>query len=89
MGVPEITLPTAATPNGFWYVSEIPPGAGRATCLGARMKTIISSPVARKFATTTGRQRRDRKVPVGKRRSAQASTATTGKKSHSDTAPTC
>ena len=53
------------------------------------MKTIISSPVTRKFSTTTGRQRRDRKVPVGKRRSAQASTATTGKKSHSDSAPTC
>ena len=53
------------------------------------MKTIISSPVARKFSTATGRQRRDRRVPVGKRRKAQASAATTGKKSHSATAPTC
>jgi hypothetical protein len=52
------------------------------------MKPIISSPVARKFSTTTGRQRRDSKAPVGKRRNAQASAATTGKKSHSDTAPT-
>jgi len=52
-------------------------------------ETIISSPVARKFSTTTGRQRRDRKIPVGKRRNAQAIAATTGKKSHSATAPTC
>ena len=70
-------------------MSETPPGAGRATCLGTRMKPIISSPVTRKFSTMTGRQRRDRNVPVGKSRKTQASTATTGKKNHSATAPTC
>ena len=70
-------------------MSEMPPGAGRATVLGTRMKPISRSPVARKLSTATGRQRRDGNVPVGKMRNVWASKATTAKKIHSSAAPTC
>ena len=46
-----------ATPSGFGKVSEVPPGAGSCTCRGRRTRPIVVSPVSRRPAAASERQR--------------------------------
>ena len=78
-----------AMPSGFGKVSEVPPGAGSCTSRGRRTRPMALSPVSRKPAAASGRQRRDGSFPVGKRKTMNARRNATPVKLTSASVPTC
>src|SRR5215467_3164136 len=74
--------------SAFAYVSETPPGAGRATCRCPTTNPTMEMAVTATPAHKTGRHRGDGSDPVGKTRSMNASPATIGTKITSENAPT-
>jgi hypothetical protein len=75
------------TPSGFANVSDVSPGAGRATILGCTTNPTIVSAVASRPSATTGRQRGDGSLPVGNSISVKLIPVKIGTKLHSASRP--
>ena len=75
-------------PSGFGYVSDTPPGAGRATSRGVTTNAAVVIAVATAAITTTGRHRGDGTAPVGNSSSMNPIAITAGTNTVSETTPT-